>query len=126
MGVPALQADTVFIQQLKCESVIGVFDWEKQIRQALYLDLEMSWDIKPAASSDDYRQALCYDTVSKAVVELVEGAPHELIETVAEKVAELIRSRFSVNWVQVTVHKPGAVANTTTLGVRIARGQRAG
>lgn len=119
-----MQADTVFVDQLKCEAVIGVFDWEKQITQTLYIDLEMSWDNRPAAASDDYRHALCYDTVSTAVTELVEGAPHELVETVAEKVAGLIRSRFGVHWVKVTVNKPGAVNNAANLGVRIERGSR--
>ncbi|WP_417345299.1 dihydroneopterin aldolase [Ferrimonas sp.] len=119
-----MQADTVFVDQLKCEAVIGVFDWEKQITQTLFIDLEMSWDNRPAAASDDYRHALCYDTVSTAVTELVEGTPHELVETVAEKVAELIRSRFGVHWVKVTVNKPGAVKNAANLGVRIERGCR--
>ncbi|TKB51430.1 dihydroneopterin aldolase [Ferrimonas sediminicola] len=119
-----MQADTVFVDQLKCEAVIGVFDWEKQITQPLFLDLEMSWDHRPAAASDDYRHALCYDTVSTAVTELVEGRPHELVETVAERVAELIRSRFGVHWVRVTVNKPGAVKNAANLGVRIERGSR--
>ncbi|WP_028109977.1 dihydroneopterin aldolase [Ferrimonas futtsuensis] len=119
-----MQTDTVFVDQLKCEAVIGVFDWEKTITQTLFIDLEMSWDNRPAAASDDYRHALCYDTVSTAVTELVEGTPHELVETVAEKVAELIRSRFGVHWVKVTVNKPGAVSNATNLGVRIERGSR--
>ncbi|TKB56792.1 dihydroneopterin aldolase [Ferrimonas aestuarii] len=121
-----MQADTVFIRQLECQAVIGIFDWEKAITQTLYLDLEMSWDIRPAAASDDYQHALCYDTVSKAITTLVEGTPHELIETVAEKVAALVREQFGVNWVQVSVHKPGAVANAQDLGVRICRGDRAG
>ncbi|MBY5993706.1 dihydroneopterin aldolase [Ferrimonas balearica] len=115
--------DHVFIQGLECQAVIGVFEWEKAIRQTLVLDLEMAWDNRKAAAADDYSQALCYDSVSKAVTELVEGTPHELVETVAEKVAALVQSRFAVAGVRVRVSKPGAVANARTVGVQIQRGQ---
>ncbi|SHH94872.1 dihydroneopterin aldolase [Ferrimonas marina] len=115
--------DQVFIEGLECQAVIGVFEWEKQIRQTLVLDLQMDWDNRPAAASDDYQHALCYDTLSKAVTELVEQTPHELVETVAEKVAALILERFAVPRVRVRVAKPGAVANARTVGVCIERSQ---
>ncbi|ADN77465.1 dihydroneopterin aldolase [Ferrimonas balearica DSM 9799] len=114
--------DQVFIQGLECQAVIGVFEWEKQIRQTLLLDLEMAWDNRAAAAADDYSKALCYDTVSKAVTALVQDHPHELVETVAEKVADLILTRFQVAGVRVRVSKPGAVANARTVGVQIQRG----
>ncbi|MBY6188283.1 dihydroneopterin aldolase [Marinobacter hydrocarbonoclasticus] len=114
--------DQVFIQGLECQAVIGVFEWEKQIRQTLVLDLEMAWDNREAAAGDDYSKALCYDTVSKAVTGLVQDHPHELVETVAEKVAALILTDFKVAGVRVRVSKPGAVANARTVGVQIQRG----
>ncbi|WP_028116043.1 dihydroneopterin aldolase [Ferrimonas senticii] len=116
-------SDSVFIQGLECHAVIGVFDWEKQIRQKLLIDLTIGWDNRPAAASDDYQYALCYDTVSKAVTALVQDTPHELVETVAEKTAALILTQFNAPWVQVRVNKPGAVANAATVGVEIRRSQ---
>lgn len=116
--------DTVFIKDLDCQAVIGVFEWEKQIRQQLLLDLTIGWDNRPAAASDDYQHALCYDTVAKAVTALVQDQPHELVETVAEKVADLILGTFSAPWVRVRVSKPGAVKNAATVGVEIERGLR--
>ncbi|WP_345337020.1 dihydroneopterin aldolase [Ferrimonas pelagia] len=113
--------DQVFIEGLECQAVIGVFEWEKQIRQRLLIDLVIQWDNRPAAAADDYAHALCYDTVSKAVTALVEQQPHELVETVAEKIAALILERFGAPGVQVRVAKPGAVANASTVGVRIER-----
>ncbi|QIZ77756.1 dihydroneopterin aldolase [Ferrimonas lipolytica] len=113
--------DTVFIKALDCQAVIGVFDWEKQIRQQLLLDLTIGWNNRPAAATDDYQHALCYDTVAKQVTALVQDQPHELVETVAEKVAALILTEFNAPWVRVTVNKPGAVANASTVGVEIER-----
>ncbi len=113
--------DSVFIQGLECQAVIGVFEWEKQIRQRLLLDLTIGWDNRPAARSDDYQHALCYDSVSKAITTLVESTPYELVETVAEVVAAHILTQFQAPWVQVRVNKPGAVANAVTVGVEIRR-----
>ncbi|WP_298441476.1 dihydroneopterin aldolase [uncultured Ferrimonas sp.] len=113
--------DTVFIKDLDCQAVIGIFDWEKQIRQQLLLDLTIGWDNRQAAAGDDFQYALCYDTVAKAVTALVQDQPHELIETVAEKVAQLILGQFQAPWVRVRVNKPGAVANAATVGVEIER-----
>ncbi len=113
--------DQVFIEGLECQAVIGVFEWEKQIRQKLVIDLTMGWDNRRAAEGDDYAYALCYDTVSKAVTALVEQTPHELVETVAEKIAALLLADFSLPWVRVRVAKPGAVANAVNVGVCIER-----
>lgn len=115
--------DKVLIRQLRVDTVIGVYDWEKEIHQSLFLDLDMAWDNKPAAMSDDYQFALCYETVSNRITQLITEQPIELIETVAERVAACLLSEFKVVWVKVVVMKPGAVATAASVGVEIERSQ---
>jgi len=115
--------DKVLIRQLRVDTVIGVYDWEKKIQQSLFLDLDMAWDNKPAAMGDDYQFALCYETVSKRITQLITEQPIELIETVAERVAECLLGEVNVAWVKVVVMKPGAVATAASVGVEIERSQ---
>ncbi|MFM2480336.1 dihydroneopterin aldolase [Celerinatantimonas sp. YJH-8] len=113
--------DKVFIEELYILATIGVYNWEKEIKQKLLLDLSMDWDNHPAAATDDLRHALNYAAVSEAVTSLVSGKPFELIETVAEEVAALLLNDFQIQHVAVTVRKPGAVANAKCVGVSIER-----
>lgn len=115
--------DRVLIRQLKIETVIGVYEWEKKIHQSLLIDLDMAWDNKPAAAGDDYQHALCYETVSNRLIALITEKPIELIETVAEMTANCLMTEFDVPWVKVTVMKPGAVPSAAAVGVEIERGQ---
>ncbi|MCU8083560.1 dihydroneopterin aldolase [Shewanella sp. SM23] len=113
--------DKVLIRQLRVDTVIGVYEWEKTIHQSLLLDIDMAWDNKPAAATDDYQYALCYETVSNRLTELITEHPIELIETVAERVADCLLQEFNVTWVKVVVMKPGAVATAASVGVEIER-----
>jgi len=116
--------DIVFINQLEVITTIGVYDWEKSLQQKLYFDLEMAFDNKPAAISDDINLALNYFSVSEKVSQFVQHHQFELIETMAESVASLIMKEFSVPWIKVTLHKPGALPKAQSLGVQIERGHR--
>lgn len=116
--------DIVFIEQLEVIASIGVYDWEQQIKQKLVLDIDMAHDNRAAAISDDVAFALDYAKVSSAVTELVAGQPFLLVERVADEVATLIQTQFSVPWVRIRVSKPGAVANAKTVGVCIERGRK--
>ncbi|KFZ36007.1 hypothetical protein HR45_18840 [Shewanella mangrovi] len=113
--------DKVLIRGLRVDTVIGIYEWEKQLHQQLQIDLDIGWDNRAAAEHDDYSKALCYDTVSKRVVALITAAPIELIETVAEKVAACILNEFQAPWVRVRIMKPGAVAIADNVGVEIER-----
>ncbi len=114
--------DKVFIAGLEVICTIGAYDWEKGISQKLVLDLEMDFDNRPAAASDDLTLALDYARVSQQVTALVQAAPTELVETVAERVAALILREFAVPRVRVRVTKPGAVpAARGGVGVEIVR-----
>ena len=114
--------DTVFIRGLKAKAVIGVFDWEKQIRQNLVLDLDLRADVARAAVSDTLEDAVDYKAISKRVVEFVEDSRFQLVESLAEEVARIIREEFAVGWVRVRIAKPFAVRTAQEVGVVIERG----
>ncbi len=113
--------DIVFIEALKVDTVIGVYDWEKTIKQTLQFDIEMRTDIKAAAQIDDLSKTVDYSVVAQDVVSLANKNQAELIETVAEKVAEKILSEYPVASVKVSLRKLGAVPNTASVGVIIER-----
>jgi dihydroneopterin aldolase len=116
--------DTVFIRGLRADTVIGVYDWERRIRQTVVLDLEMGTDTRPAAGSDDVGEALDYAAVADRLLSFIEGSAFQLIETLAEQVADIVRSEFGVPWLRLRLAKPGAVAAAREVGVVIERGER--
>ena len=116
--------DIVFIHDLQIETVIGIYDWERKIRQTISLDLEMATDIGKAAKSDNIDDALSYKTVAKRLIDFVEASEFELVEALAEKICSIILEEFEVPWVKLTLHKPGAVRGSKSVGVIIERGKR--
>ena len=113
--------DRVFIESLTVYTTIGVYDWEKTIKQKLVLDLEMAWDNQPAGQSDDVKFCLDYFVVSQSITSFIEQNKFELIETVAERVAMLVIEKFSVQWLKIKVSKPDAIANAGNVAVLIER-----
>jgi len=113
--------DIIFIENLKIPASIGIWDWEHRIKQTLILDIQLSWDIKSAASSDDIQQAVSYKEVAMRVCQLVEESRFKLLETVAEKTAQLVLEEFGVSWCKVKVSKPRAVERAGNVGVMIER-----
>jgi len=113
--------DKVFIKGLRVDAVIGVYDWERDIRQRLLLDIDMATDIKRAAETDDVAHTLDYDRISRRVEAYVSESKFQLIETLAEKVAALVIDEFAVTRVVLSVHKPGAVDIADDVGVCIER-----
>ena len=109
--------DIVFIEQLSVITTIGVYDWEQTIEQKLVFDIEMAWDNRKAAKSDDVADCLSYADIAETV-----GARFALVERVAEEVAELLLARFNSPWVRIKLSKPGAVARAANVGVIIERG----
>ncbi len=113
--------DTVFISDLQIATVIGVHQWEREVRQTLSLDLEMAADVSTPAQSDNVHDALDYQAVAERVTTLVESSECELLETLAERVAELVLKDFTVSWLRLRISKPGALPNANTVGVVIER-----
>ena len=113
--------DTIFISGLSVHTVIGVYAWERAIRQRIILDLAMDFDIRAAASSDDVAQTLDYKRVSERVIAFAEAAEYRLVETLAEQIAALILQDSGVARVRVRVNKPHALRDAAGVGVEIER-----
>ncbi|AFI91769.1 bifunctional dihydroneopterin aldolase/7,8-dihydroneopterin epimerase [Pectobacterium parmentieri] len=116
--------DIVFIEELTVITTIGVYDWEQTIQQKLVFDIEMGWDNRKAAASDDVNDCLSYADVSDAVIAHVANQRFALVERVAEEVAHMLMQRFSIPWLRIKLSKPGAVAQARQVGVIIERGTR--
>jgi dihydroneopterin aldolase len=126
-GVFAIVApimDLIYLRDLKIECVIGIYDWERRIKQALYIDLEMAADIARAANTDSIRDTLDYKAVAKRLQQFVGESQFQLVETLAERIAEIVLTEFRVPWVRVRINKKGAVRNADAVGVMIERGTR--
>ncbi len=113
--------DIVFIQGLKIDTVIGIYDWEREIRQDITLDIEMGFDILPASHTDHIDQTLDYKAVSKRLIDFVKNSEFQLVETLAEKITEIILSEFGVKKVKLTLNKGEAVTGAQGVGVIIER-----
>lgn len=118
--------DIVFIRGLRIDALIGIFDWERKTRQTLIFDLEMATDIRRAAESDDIEDTLDYKAISKRLSAYVSESQFQLVETLAEHCAALIRDEFGVPWVRLSINKKGAVSVAEDVGVTIERGSRPG
>jgi len=116
--------DVVFIRGLELDTVIGVYDWEREVRQRLLVDLEMAWDLARAADSDDVHHALDYATVSARVRDFAAGEKCLLIERLATRLAAMVMEEFGVPWLRLRLSKPGAVQESADVGLVIERGQR--
>ena len=113
--------DKVFIKDLEVEAVIGVYDWEREVRQLISINLEMNFNTKKAGRSDRIDDALNYKNISKCIIELTESSKSKLIESLAQKIANTVLSEFPVSSVIVTVEKPGALRGSKSVGVTIKR-----
>ena len=113
--------DTIFLRDLRVETIVGVWDWERKIRQTVSIDLEMAADIRCAAASDSLDDTLNYKLVAKRVQQFVAESSFQLVETLAENIAEVVLTDFDVPWVEVRVNKPGAIRGARDVGVKIRR-----
>ena len=113
--------DKIFIHALKTETIVGIFDWERQVKQTVVMDIEFSADIRKAALSDSIDDTLNYKGVAKRVLAFVEESTFHLVETLAEHVAMLILEEFGVSWVSIALSKPGAIRSSRDVGVKLER-----
>jgi dihydroneopterin aldolase len=113
--------DKIFLKELTTETVIGIFDWEREVKQTIAIDLEMAADIRRAARSDSIHDTLNYKAVAKRLLAFIQQSRFQLVETLAEEVARVVLTEFPVEWVKVTLHKPGAIRHSRDVGVMIER-----
>ncbi len=116
--------DIIFLHEMKVDTVIGIWDWERKIRQTVVVDLEMAVDIRKAAASDHVDDTLNYKLVAKRLQQFIGDAEFQLVETLAENIAAIVNDEFGVPWVRVRVNKPGAIRGARDVGVSIERGER--
>ncbi|MDD1650711.1 MAG: dihydroneopterin aldolase [Methylococcaceae bacterium] len=116
--------DIIFLRGLQLETVIGIYDWERKIRQTVIIDLEMATDIRSAAATDDISHTLDYKAVSKRIIAFVEESEFFLVETLAEKITGILLDEFSVPWVRLTLNKKGAISGASDVGIQIERGAK--
>ncbi|MFZ7306252.1 dihydroneopterin aldolase [Avibacterium avium] len=116
--------DRIFIEELVVFAQIGVYDWEQQIKQKLIFDIEMAWDCRQAAKSDDVAYCLNYAEVSEFIIDYVQSKPFFLIERVAYEVAALLGQRYRLSWLKIKLSKPKAVAQARNVGIIVERGTR--
>lgn len=114
--------DKVFINELKVDAVIGVYDWEKQVRQPLVFDLEMAWDIRVAAQTDDLMHALDYGAVTEYIERFVREQHFQLLESLLERLADELLKEFGMPWLSIRVEKPAVVPQARAVGLFIERG----
>ena len=114
--------DIIFLHGLQVECVIGVWDWERRIKQQVEIDIDMAADIRGAAASDHLEDTLNYKAIAKAVISHVEDSQYQLVESLAESIAGILTGEFSISWCRVKVDKGGAVRGARAVGIVIERG----
>jgi dihydroneopterin aldolase len=113
--------DKIFIHALKAEAIIGIYDWERQVRQTVLIDLELAADVRKAALTDSIDDTLNYKRVAKRILAFVESSQFHLVETLAEHLAMLVLDEFGISWVRIILSKPGAVRSSRDVGVVVER-----
>jgi 7,8-dihydroneopterin aldolase/epimerase/oxygenase len=117
----AMSDDRIFLRGLTIECIIGFIEWERRVKQSVVLDIEMPVDCRAAARTDEVADTLDYKRVAKRVIAFVSASQYKLVETLAERVAELILEEFGVAWVRIALNKPGAIRDSRDVGVMIER-----
>ncbi|MCP4001353.1 MAG: dihydroneopterin aldolase [Gammaproteobacteria bacterium] len=117
--------DIVFVKDLRFKTIVGCWDWERQMPQTVSIDLEMGWDNSRAAVSGKLHDALNYKEVSNRVEQFVKEQKYELVESAADGIAALVMAEFAVPWIKVAINKPFAVTGSKSVGVVVERGNHA-
>lgn len=116
--------DIVFLHGLRIDTVIGIWDWERKLKQTLILDIDMGADLSIPGRSDNIEDTIDYKSVTKRIFRLAEENSFLLVEKLAETIAEILREEFKIPWVRIRINKQGAVRQVRDVGVIIERGRR--
>ncbi len=121
MTSPTQTGDRIFLRGLTAECIIGFIDWERRVKQTVVVDLELPVDCRRASVSDDVADTVDYKKVAKRVLAFMEASELKLVETLAHRLALLLLEEFGLEWVRVSLNKPGAIRNSRDVGVVIER-----
>jgi dihydroneopterin aldolase len=116
--------DIIYINDLRIETIIGIYGWERKTRQTVVLDIEMGTDIRKASASDDVEDTLNYKSVAERLFAFVGASEFELLETLAEQISDILLNEFKVPWLRLKLNKQGALKGVRDVGVIIERGQK--
>jgi len=116
--------DIIYLSDLRIDTVIGVYDWERQTKQTIILDIQMGTDISKAAGSDAIEDTINYKAVAKRLFAFVGESEFELVETLAERITEILLNEFNIPWVRLQLNKQGALRGVRDVGIIIERGKR--
>ena len=116
--------DIIFLNNLRIDTVIGIYPWERRIKQTLIFDIEIAADTGKAAQSDDIEDTVSYEAVAQRLIGFVGAAEFELLETLAENIAAILLDEFKARWCRLRINKPGAVRGARDVGIIIERGDR--
>ena len=116
--------DIIYLKDLRIDTIVGIYEWERRTRQTVIFDIEMGADISKAARTDAIEDTLNYKAVAKRIISFVENSDCQLIETLAERVADILLQEFKVPWLRLSLNKQGAVRGVRDVGVIIERGNR--
>lgn len=121
MTNPSQSGDRIFLRGLTAECIIGFIDWERRVKQTVVVDLELPVDCRRAEVSDDVADTVDYKSVAKRVLAYIEASEFKLVETLAHRLALLLLEEFGLEWVRISLNKPGAIRNSRDVGVVIER-----
>jgi len=124
MTSPLYSGDRIFLRGLTAECIIGFIDWERRVKQTVVIDLELPVDCRNASVTDEVADTIDYKKVAKRVLAFVEASEYKLVETLAQRLALLILEEFGIEWVRLSVNKPGAIRNSRDVGVTIERSRK--
>jgi dihydroneopterin aldolase len=113
--------DRIFLTELKVDTVIGYYEWERRVRQTVLVDLEFATDVAAAAKHDDINRTLNYKAIAKRTLKFVGESSFHLLETLGERLAEVLVREFDLAWLKITLHKPGAIRGSRDVGIVIER-----
>jgi dihydroneopterin aldolase len=116
--------DIIFLGGLEIQTIIGIYDWERETKQTVVIDIEIAYDIKKAAETDDIQYTLDYKAVSQRIISFVEQSRFFLVEKLIEEIATIIRNEFNVSWVRIILNKRGAISSARDVGIIIERGAK--
>ena len=123
MTTPTPYGDRIFLRGLTAECIIGFIDWERRVKQTVVVDLELPVDCRSAAVTDDVADTVDYKRVAKRVLAYIEASEFKLVETLAHRLALLLLEEFALEWVRISLNKPGAIRNSRDVGVVVERGR---
>ena len=113
--------DKIFLRELRVETIIGFWEWERRIKQIVSIDLEIATDARVAAASDAIAGTLNYEQLAKRLIEFVGESQYQMVEALATAIGKIVIQEFGAPWVKVSVAKPGAIPAAREVGIVVER-----